>query len=401
MDNIGYYKMKKLLFLFFCIAFSCAFIFAQEFNVNDVKKLMVNLPEKNIQILRIEVPQKLYTLVMGENPSVHKGENNPVENISGLDAIYFCNKLSRLSGLSPVYSINDNKDERKWNYIPHKGNYITDVIKIDKEADGYRLPTSSEWIYAAKGGQNFVYAGSDNYHEVGWKDRSKKRAHTFPVAQKKPNGYGLYDMTCNVSEMIEFRDLISPCAIGGSYSYFEIECKIESLSNNFSSAYKGSSNIGFRIVCKSSDKQLVNQDFFNSFAKPGTTGDIIFDICKCNFYDSFDKIKKMYPDFEKNDVVEDLIYYYSSFINDNEIWQFIFFKNELVQFIKTYINPSETCISDTIDEFVSKYGESYNTPKQGIVVWDSEGVSLIYETYEDCDLFRLNYFDNPIYNPLN
>lgn len=61
------------------------------------------------------------------------------------------------------------------------------------------MPTVEEWRYAAKGGQEFKYSGSDNLDEVGWyRENSGGKIH--PVAQKKPNGYGLYDMNGNVLE---------------------------------------------------------------------------------------------------------------------------------------------------------------------------------------------------------
>lgn len=387
--------MKKFGISVIVILFS-SIMFAQSFTVNDVKKLMVKLPEKNIQILRIEVPQKLYSFVMGENPSKFKGENNPVESISWFDAIYFCNKLSRLSGLTPVYSIDGNTDERKWNYTPHKGSYVKGSINIDKNADGYRLPTNSEWDYAARGGENYAYAGSDNYYEVGWKDRTGKRAHTFPVAQKKPNGYGLYDMTCNVAEMSGNTDLFTFLALGGSYSKYQISFKIENCEKFQGS--EGSSTVGFRIVCKSiDDAKSENQDFFNKYVKPGTTGDSIFEICKCNFYDSYDTVKKKYPNFERTDV-NDLIHYYSSYVSDDEFWQFSFIRDELLQFVKVRLNPSQKYINDMINEFISRYGENFQK-KQATLVWEDAGVALIYEDHGSLDLLRTSYFDDVIFRP--
>lgn len=81
------------------------------------------------QIAKHEVTQELYTAVMGENPSYFKDnpadgevqEKRPVENVSWYDAIYFCNKLSIIMGLTPAYSVNGETDPEKWGYTPHKG----------------------------------------------------------------------------------------------------------------------------------------------------------------------------------------------------------------------------------------------------------------------------------------
>ena len=45
----------------------------------------------------------------------------PVVAVSAFDAIYFCNKLSELKGLDPVYKVNGETDVTKWKYTPHEG----------------------------------------------------------------------------------------------------------------------------------------------------------------------------------------------------------------------------------------------------------------------------------------
>lgn len=158
--------------------------------------LMIAVPGQNFSILATEVTQELYESVMGENPSEFKGEKNlPVEKVSWVDAVSFCNELSKKEGLDPVYSINGVTNVYRWGV----GNDISEKIEWDEEANGYRLPTLEEWQYAAKGGQEFKYSGSDNLDEVGWYVENSDRK-THPVAQKKPNGYGLYDMSGNVWE---------------------------------------------------------------------------------------------------------------------------------------------------------------------------------------------------------
>jgi len=64
---------------------------------------------------------------------------------------------------------------------------------------GGRLPTVDEWKYAAKGGQNYFYAGSNNLDEVAWY-RGNSDIKVHKVKQLKANGYGLFDMSGNVQE---------------------------------------------------------------------------------------------------------------------------------------------------------------------------------------------------------
>ncbi len=76
-----------------------------------------------------------------------------------------------------------------------------------KTGKTWRLPTEAEWEYAAKGGENYKYAGSNNIDSIAWYDKNsyyKGSSHadygTHPVGTKSPNGYGFYDMTGNVCE---------------------------------------------------------------------------------------------------------------------------------------------------------------------------------------------------------
>ena len=128
-----------------------------------------------------EVTQGLYEAVMGENPSSFKGDDRPVERVSWLEAVKFCNALSEREGLTPAYRISG------------------DTVTWTREADGYRLPTESEWEYAARGGGSHLYSGSDDLGAVGWYS-SNSSSETHTVGELDANGYGLHDMSGNVWE---------------------------------------------------------------------------------------------------------------------------------------------------------------------------------------------------------
>lgn len=218
---------------------------------------MIKIPGKNYEVFSTEISQCLYEFVMGENPSNNKGDNYPVENINWYDAIIFCNKLSEKMGLMPVYAVNGKTDTTEWNYTYSsyygESSIIGDITQ-DSSASGYRLPTVDEWKYAAKGGQDFKFAGSDNLDEVGWYNGNSE-IKTHPVGQKKANGYGLYDMSGNVWEWCwdkygyySYKNGKSVC--GGSFNSYTFNCDIYDQDRNVADYIGnwGASTIGFRIV---------------------------------------------------------------------------------------------------------------------------------------------------------
>ncbi|MBO4704285.1 MAG: formylglycine-generating enzyme family protein [Spirochaetaceae bacterium] len=202
---------------------------------------LIAIPGKNYEIGKTEVTQAVYESVMGENPSHFKGEDLPVESVSWYDMLYFCNEYSRLSGLTPVYAVDGKTDVKEWKYVPHKGEILHAEITMNEKANGYRLPTSEEWKYAAKGGQNFKCSGSDNVDEVAWHN-DNSRGKTHPVAQKKPNGYGLYDMNGNVMECV----WDSFYALGGYYSQIPKSIGIDSSTHHYK--YDRFFDRGFRLA---------------------------------------------------------------------------------------------------------------------------------------------------------
>jgi len=139
---------------------------------------------KGFFLMKHEVTQGEYQALMGNNPSKFSscGPDCPVETVSWFDAIAYANALSEKQNLKPCYSGSG------------------DTINWDKSCNGYRLPTEAEWEYAARAGQSTEYAGSDDVDSIGWFDDNSGSSR--PVGKKKPNAWGLYDMSGNVSEWV-------------------------------------------------------------------------------------------------------------------------------------------------------------------------------------------------------
>ncbi len=113
-----------------------------------------------------EVTQQQYEAIMGKNPSKFKGPKNPVDQVSWNDCVEFCRALSKTTGRT------------------------------------VRLPTEAEWEYACRAGTKTRFCFGDNenqFDQYGWhKDNCDGKTH--PVAQKKPNAWGLHDMHGNLWE---------------------------------------------------------------------------------------------------------------------------------------------------------------------------------------------------------
>jgi hypothetical protein len=97
-------------------------------------------------IMTAPVSQREYENLMKKNPSLVKNPARPVNNVSIIDAMIYCNQMSIRDGLEPAYVIEYEAKNRSWSTGLKYHDYNS--VTIDSFASGYRLATTEEWRYA-------------------------------------------------------------------------------------------------------------------------------------------------------------------------------------------------------------------------------------------------------------
>jgi formylglycine-generating enzyme required for sulfatase activity len=155
----------------------------------------------------------------------------PINGVSWLTAVLWCNAASEQDGMEPVYFDSDGNILRR---APddYEEYYSVEDLDIRQKIyrNGFRLPTFLEWRIAALGGDpdlpdwKFKFAGGGDLAKVGWyggEDGSGNCDDLRDVRILTPNRLGLYDMCGNVCEMTSANE-----HMGGAWSSPEDECAI-------------------------------------------------------------------------------------------------------------------------------------------------------------------------------
>ncbi|MFM6058178.1 MAG: formylglycine-generating enzyme family protein, partial [Microcystis aeruginosa] len=169
-------------------------------------------------------------------PSYFKGSTNPVENVSWLDAVEFCQRLSKMTKKQ------------------------------------YRLPSEAEWEYACRAGTTTPFhfgatltsnlANYDARERFAEEPAGEYRSETTPVGQFPPNGFGLYDMHGNVWEWCQddFQENYQGAPNDGS----PWQEKSKKQQNQAYKALRGGSWYNFPDICRSAYRYNVDRRFNNN-----------------------------------------------------------------------------------------------------------------------------------------
>jgi formylglycine-generating enzyme required for sulfatase activity len=154
----------------------------------------------------------------------------PVVWVGFEDALAYTNLRSEQEGLEPCYLLDDCEGAPGQNLRCHS---IRVTAPSPYLCSGYRLPTEAEWEYATRAGTRTAFYSGDaqpdmefsydcgfdpNLDEIGWYCGNSGAPPPYsggsarPVGQKRPNAWGLYDVSGNAYEWTN--DIYNPLGYG-------------------------------------------------------------------------------------------------------------------------------------------------------------------------------------------
>jgi len=177
--------------------------------------------------------------------------NEPVTEITWLDAAAYCNALSEMEGLLPAYYADaehkivlrrtvDRDIRENWRKHP--------VVYWKKDSPGYRLPTAEEWCSAAGEGKGNPVAVAG-----GWV-KANAQGRTHESATSSPNAIGICDLIGNVWEFVwengnsDVTDSVAKRTVYGGCYQFPDDPATSNLCHFAENPLQGSYSIGFRVV---------------------------------------------------------------------------------------------------------------------------------------------------------
>ena len=176
------------------------------FKVNDIEFNMIPVAYSNGNFLlaETETTEQLYNAVMGSNIT---SSQVPKSGLSWSEWQTFISRISSITNLN------------------------------------FRMPTQSEWEFAAKGGvksKGYTYSGSNTISNVAWY-RGNSNYSVHQVRQLQANELGFYDMSGNLRECTSTANTDNNNYYywgGGSYEDYNSECTVESFQfYKFSESY--------------------------------------------------------------------------------------------------------------------------------------------------------------------